>query len=85
MYICSVVSGTKLAVDELEGKRVITVVGSSTSHAFHSQMMEPIWQFTEQVKKINLQPKKSRISNWYLITALKRQIHGLGICAPQYA
>jgi len=39
-----VVSGTKSAVDELEGKLSHKVwgVGVSTSHAFHSQMMEPI-------------------------------------------
>ncbi len=64
----SVVSGITNAIDELEQKLVKKGVGCRrlhTSHAFHSQMMEPILKpFTEQVKKINLKsPKIPYLSN----------------------
>jgi len=57
-----VVSGSTDAVAQLEGKLSQQGVECSrlhTSHAFHSQMMQPILEeFTEQVKKVNLQPPK---------------------------
>jgi len=60
-----VVSGTKSAVDELEGKLSHCGVSAfHTSHAFHSQMMEPILgQFTEQVKNKPSAPKIPYVSN----------------------
>lgn len=64
----SVVSGTTEAVDELAQKLIKKGVECRrlhTSHAFHSQMMEPILApFTEQVKKVKLKsPKIPYISN----------------------
>ncbi|HLO47958.1 MAG TPA: beta-ketoacyl synthase N-terminal-like domain-containing protein [Kamptonema sp.] len=64
----SVVSGTTDAVDELEQKLIKQGVECRrlhTSHAFHSQMMEPILApFTEQVKKVKLKsPKIPYLSN----------------------
>ncbi|MEG4999075.1 type I polyketide synthase [Microcoleus sp. B4-D4] len=64
----SVVSGTTDAVDELEQKLLEKGVECRrlhTSHAFHSQMMEPILEpFTEMVKKVKLNaPKIPYISN----------------------
>ncbi len=57
-----VVSGSKDAVEQLVGKlseQGIQCRRLHTSHAFHSEMMEPILgRFTEQVKKVNLQPPK---------------------------
>ena len=57
-----VVSGCTAAVAELEGKlgqKGVECRRLHTSHAFHSQMMEPILEeFTEQVKQVNLQPPK---------------------------
>jgi len=55
-----VVSGSTDAVEQLKGKLSEQGVESCllhTSHAFHSEMMEPILgQFTEQVKRVKLQP-----------------------------
>lgn len=55
-----VVSGTTDAVKTLEsdlGARGLECRRLHTSHAFHSQMMEPILEpFTEQVKKLSLRP-----------------------------
>ncbi|MEG4457204.1 beta-ketoacyl synthase N-terminal-like domain-containing protein [Microcoleus sp. N9_A1] len=64
----SVVSGATDAIDKLQQKLVEKGVECRrlhTSHAFHSQMMEPILEpFTEQVKKINLKsPKIPYLSN----------------------
>ena len=64
----SVVSGTTEAVDELAQnliKKGVECRRLHTSHAFHSQMMEPILApFTEQVKKVKLKsPKIPYISN----------------------
>ncbi|MCC3418011.1 MAG: acyltransferase domain-containing protein [Microcoleus sp. PH2017_07_MST_O_A] len=64
----SVVSGATEAVDELEQKlkeKGVECRRLHTSHAFHSQMMEPILEpFTEQVKKVKLKsPKIPYISN----------------------
>ncbi|MCC3566017.1 MULTISPECIES: beta-ketoacyl synthase N-terminal-like domain-containing protein [unclassified Microcoleus] len=64
----SVISGAIDAVDELEQKlkeKGIEGRRLHTSHAFHSQMMEPILEpFTEQVKKVKLKsPKIPYISN----------------------
>lgn len=57
-----VVSGTTDAVDQLEGQlseQGVECRRLHTSHAFHSEMMEPILgPFTEQVKKVNLKPPK---------------------------
>ncbi len=57
-----VVSGPREAVDELEQQLAGLEIASSrlhTSHAFHSEMMDPILEpFTEQVKKITLNPPK---------------------------
>lgn len=57
-----VVSGSTDAVKQLEGQLTEQGVGCRrlhTSHAFHSEMMEPILgPFMEQVKKVNLQPPK---------------------------
>jgi len=63
-----VVSGGSEAVAELEGKlsqQGVECRRLHTSHAFHSEMMEPILgQFTEQVKQVNLQsPKIPYVSN----------------------
>ncbi|MFN6513537.1 MAG: beta-ketoacyl synthase N-terminal-like domain-containing protein [Nostoc sp. CreGUA01] len=55
-----VVSGTKNAIETLQNK--LTEQGIDcrrlhTSHAFHSQMMEPILEpFLQHVKKVNLKP-----------------------------
>ncbi len=55
-----VVAGPADAVDELERRLTEQGLGGRrlhTSHAFHSQMMDPILDsFTEQVKKIRLNP-----------------------------
>ncbi|MEG4589522.1 beta-ketoacyl synthase N-terminal-like domain-containing protein [Microcoleus sp. MOSTC5] len=64
----SVVSGATDAVDELAQKLLEKGVDCRrlhTSHAFHSQMMEPILQpFTTQVKKVKLKsPKIPYLSN----------------------
>ncbi|MEG4344557.1 beta-ketoacyl synthase N-terminal-like domain-containing protein [Microcoleus sp. A003_D6] len=64
----SVVSGATDAVDELAQELLAKGVECRrlhTSHAFHSQMMEPILDpFTEQVKKVKLNsPKIPYISN----------------------
>jgi phthiocerol/phenolphthiocerol synthesis type-I polyketide synthase E len=64
----SVVSGATDAVDELAQKLLEKGVECRrlhTSHAFHSQMMEPILEpFTEQVKKVKLKaPKIPYLSN----------------------
>ncbi|MCL1463267.1 type I polyketide synthase [Argonema galeatum] len=64
----SVVSGTTDAIDELQQKLLEKGVECRrlhTSHAFHSQMMEPILEpFTEQVKKVKLKsPKIPYLSN----------------------
>ncbi|MEG4499157.1 beta-ketoacyl synthase N-terminal-like domain-containing protein [Microcoleus sp. F10-C6] len=64
----SVVSGATDAVDELAQKLLAKGVECRrlhTSHAFHSQMMEPILEpFTEQVKKVKLNsPKIPYVSN----------------------
>ena len=64
----SVVSGATDAIDELQQKLLEKGVEGRrlhTSHAFHSQMMEPILQpFTQQVKKVNLKsPKIPYVSN----------------------
>jgi phthiocerol/phenolphthiocerol synthesis type-I polyketide synthase E len=64
----NVVSGATDAVDKLEQKlkeKGVECRRLHTSHAFHSQMMEPILErFTEQVKKVNLKsPKIPYISN----------------------
>lgn len=64
----SVVSGVTDAIDELQQKLVEKGVECRrlhTSHAFHSQMMEPILEgFTETVKKVKLtSPKIPYISN----------------------
>ena len=63
-----VVSGSPDAVEQLSSK--LTEQGVEcrrlqTSHAFHSEMMEPILEpFMEQVKKVNLKPPKiSYVSN----------------------
>ncbi|MBV9388049.1 MAG: SDR family NAD(P)-dependent oxidoreductase [Chroococcidiopsidaceae cyanobacterium CP_BM_ER_R8_30] len=57
-----VVSDFTNAVDQLEGKlsqQGVECQRLHTSHAFHSEMMEPILgEFTEQVKHVNLQPPK---------------------------
>lgn len=63
-----VVSGLKSAIDELHNKLTEEGVDSRrlhTSHAFHSQMMEPIIEpFMAQVKKINLKaPQIPFVSN----------------------
>ncbi|MDF0552097.1 beta-ketoacyl synthase N-terminal-like domain-containing protein [Kamptonema sp. UHCC 0994] len=64
----SVVSGNNEAIDELQQKLIKKGVECRrlhTSHAFHSQMMEPILTpFTEQVKKVKLKaPKIPYLSN----------------------
>ncbi|NQE32467.1 type I polyketide synthase [Microcoleus asticus] len=64
----SVVSGASDAVDELAQELLAKGVECRrlhTSHAFHSQMMEPILEpFTQQVKKVKLNsPKIPYISN----------------------
>jgi acyl transferase domain-containing protein/thioesterase domain-containing protein len=64
----SVLSGATNAVDELAQKLLEKGVECRrlhTSHAFHSQMMEPILEpFTEQVKKVKLKaPKIPYLSN----------------------
>ncbi|GAB1541057.1 hypothetical protein NUACC21_37270 [Scytonema sp. NUACC21] len=57
-----VVSGTTEAIDTLQTQLTERGIGCSrlhTSHAFHSQMMEPILEeFTKQVKKVNLKVAK---------------------------
>jgi acyl transferase domain-containing protein/acyl carrier protein len=72
-----VVSGSTTAVEALQNQLAAEGIECRrlhTSHAFHSQMMAPILQvFTEQVKKIRLNPPKiPYISNltgtWITIT-----------------
>lgn len=63
-----VVSGTAEAIDGLEARlsqEGITCRRLHTSHAFHSQMMDPILEpFTEQVKRVRLQsPQIPFVSN----------------------
>ncbi|MEW6067032.1 MAG: GNAT family N-acetyltransferase [Nitrospirota bacterium] len=57
-----VVSGERDAIEDLEeqlSKRNVNCRRLHTSHAFHSKMMEPILDpFTEQVKKVRLNPPK---------------------------
>jgi phthiocerol/phenolphthiocerol synthesis type-I polyketide synthase E len=63
-----VVSGSIEAIDTLQSKLTFKGIGYrrlQTSHAFHSQMMEPILKpFTQWMKKVNLQsPQFPYISN----------------------
>jgi len=63
-----VISGTDAAIDAIQAQlsaKGIECRRLHTSHAFHSQMMEPILeQFREEVKKIQLHPPEIRfISN----------------------
>jgi acyl transferase domain-containing protein/acyl carrier protein len=55
-----VLSGTNEAIDEIEKQLGCLNVGSRrlhTSHAFHSNMMEPVLRaFTEEVEKLQLHP-----------------------------
>ncbi|MEH1866380.1 MAG: beta-ketoacyl synthase N-terminal-like domain-containing protein [Nostoc sp.] len=57
-----VVSGSIAAIDSLQNQLAAQGIESRrlhTSHAFHSQMMEPILEaFAEQVKKVTLNPPK---------------------------
>ncbi|ALF53427.1 beta-ketoacyl synthase [Nostoc piscinale CENA21] len=57
-----VVSGSIAAIDTLQNQLAAQGIESRrlhTSHAFHSQMMEPILEaFTEQVEKVTLNPPK---------------------------
>ncbi|MFN6485609.1 MULTISPECIES: beta-ketoacyl synthase N-terminal-like domain-containing protein [unclassified Nostoc] len=57
-----VVSGSIAAIDALQNQLAAQDIESRrlhTSHAFHSQMMEPILEaFREQVKKVTLNPPK---------------------------
>nr|MDZ8289084.1 amino acid adenylation domain-containing protein [Nostoc sp. ChiSLP01] len=57
-----VVSGSTAAVDALQNQLAVQGIECRqlhTSHAFHSQMMEPMLEaFVEQVKKVTLNPPK---------------------------
>jgi len=57
-----VVSGPKSAIDNLHShltEQGVDCRSLHTSHAFHSQMMEPIVEpFTKQIEKVNLAPPK---------------------------
>ncbi len=72
-----VVSGSIAAIEVLQNQLAAQGIESRqlhTSHAFHSQMMEPILEvFTEQVKKITLNPPKipyisNLIGTWITVT-----------------
>ena len=72
-----VVSGSIAAVDALQNQLAAQGIECKplyTSHAFHSQMMEPILEaFAERVKKITLNPPKipyisNLTSNWITVT-----------------
>ena len=72
-----VVSGSLEAIDRLDQKLKEKDIGCrrlQTSHAFHSQMMEPIIDpFTESLRKINLNPPKipfiSNVSGTWITSA----------------
>jgi len=64
----SIVSGPDKAVAQLEGhltEKGLEVRRLQTSHAFHSQMMEPILKpFIEQIRQVELNaPKRAYLSN----------------------
>ncbi len=72
-----VVSGSIAAVDTLQNQLAAQGIECRrlhTSHAFHSQMMEPILEaFTERVKKVTLNPPKlpyisNLTGNWITVT-----------------